>query len=359
MEQQYSESRAHSWFAIDRGLKNNPKIMSLPCHLLKAWIILNCATDDNGVLPVDLLGEYYEWNIPPKAISREDLGSAFAELIERRCIDERLDGRFEMHDFLDWQPRGRSAASSEKIREQARIRKQNQRARQKAASRPEQAGLQGIPVAAVSPSEDAPTNLLCVDVSTIDQDPLEVTRDEVTHIERIEESLEKKRTSSPTPSPSRHSKVELSREDRLAMTADFMAIYPVIGNQTAAASALDQLFGQPSPELGMSAKELLYTGIPNRAYYFDVVKPGILSALESEQWTKDFGTYIPDAVTFLVGDPKNPNKTGRQWLHKLKKSQAKIAEIARKQADRASSQNGISDEAFEEFKRRQIRKKAS
>lgn len=112
-------SYVHRWFAIDRGIKANQKIMfRLNGVEVKVWLYLMAHTDNQGNLP---RLEYLRWPLFPECTYEQLLAT-----IERfksedlRLIDD-LDGVLQMHDFEDYQPVGNRTKSGRRREDAAKV----------------------------------------------------------------------------------------------------------------------------------------------------------------------------------------------------------------------------------------------
>jgi hypothetical protein len=317
----------HRWFAIDRNIKANAKIMLLLSPLeVKAWLYLMASTNNEGALPETSL---LRWPLFPECSFDQLL-----QIIDRfkspevRLIDE-VDGVLKMHDFGDYQPvgnrtkSGRKRESSEKIR----VRVQEWRERKKAVQAPVpgvSSGLEGVNLSTIHHGSDTLTPGVTTDVTT------PVTTD-VTTLER--ERDREKTTTTPLPPLTMPMPVRVVGEDALPkMDEQWQERFDWLmknylnstssGNPQTHLQTFHSLIGLPAPK---DAIHVEGAGFPDIAYFDYKVKPAVLKAKDSERWApRNDGTRrVENLTTFLVR---------RMWMLEWKPS---AAVLAKKRSDAA------------------------
>jgi hypothetical protein len=134
-------------------------------------------------------------------------------------------------------------------------------------------------------------------------------------------------------------------KDKYECLEHFISIFPRIRNEAQLVVVWDnQIWGKPAPDRKMTAREILFSGIPDKHYYFSIVVPGIERHKLSQDWADDEGKWITEAIEFLVGNPRK-GTVGRIWTAHPKPSRQYLADVAAERQD----QEFVSPISIEEF----------
>lgn len=316
-----AEGHTFPWFAIQRHIAVNGKIMGMELSRFRTWIWLMAKTNNGGMLPADLQ-ELAQWPFLPN-FSFDQLMDDIRYLLKRGLIDECDGGRLKMHDFEEHQPAGMMTASNraaEKKRSKGAIRAERYRQnhpekfgkKPKEAS-PRQDGVSSITVegkrddnASGNAESNAPSNAWAQEESNAPLTPY-------IEAEKIKKEIEKRQQQQQPAAAA----ADLSEEWRKCFHW-LQSNYPQgkIGPAPNAMQAFHSLTGLEAPL--PDGSNIQRSGIPTPEYFWNTVAPALERAKNSQQWAPRRGTgerVIPNLTTFLTGNRNmdNPN-FGRNWM---------------------------------------------